>query len=337
MDYHNKARLEYDAVLHLQNGKYTLLAKQTMKKQTATKPILALGLTPALQKILFFDKFTPGDVNRAVRVETHAGGKASNLAMALAVLGDKAYVGGFNGGTAGRLAAADVTARGAIPAFTKINAETRTCSSIVDLAKGSVTELVQEFPAVTDDDLARFTRKMLALLPKCAGMTISGTLPKVFPQDSYIPFGTKATKLGIPWLIDSHKAPLLSALPCHPTVAKLNRFELGQTFGEPVATEKDCIRLLGKITERGAEWALMTDGAAPAILFSPDGGLWKLTPEKLNKVASPIGSGDCTAAGIIHGLVHGMTVPDSVAYGLACGTANAKSYVPADFVRPPVA
>ena len=69
------------------------------------KSILALGLTPALQKIHFFESFVPGEVNRALRVETHAGGKASNLAMALATLGDKAYAGGFNGGATGRLAA----------------------------------------------------------------------------------------------------------------------------------------------------------------------------------------------------------------------------------------
>ena len=129
-----------------------------------SKPILALGLTPALQKIHFFDKFVPGEVNRSSRIETHAGGKASNVAMALAALGDKAYAGGFNGGIAGRLAAADVAARGAMPAFTPIHAETRTCHSLVDLSTRTVTELVQEFPPVTEDDLARFTRKMLALL-----------------------------------------------------------------------------------------------------------------------------------------------------------------------------
>ena len=300
------------------------------------KPILALGLTPALQKIHFFDKFVPGEVNRSSRIETHAGGKASNVAMALAALGDNAYAGGFNGGIAGRLAAADVAARGAIPAFTPIHAETRTCHSLVDLSARTVTELVQEFPPVTEDDLARFTRKMLALLGKCGGLTISGTLPKTFPATAYVPFGEKATALGIPWLLDSQKVPLLATLPCRPTIAKLNRFELGQTPGEQTRTNAACVRLLRKITEAGAEWALMTDGARPALLVSSDGGLWTLAPERLAKkdLASPIGSGDCTAAGIIHGLAQGWDMPEAVAFGLACGTANARNYVPADFVPP---
>ncbi len=301
-----------------------------------SKSVLALGLTPSLQKIHFFETFTIGEVNRAVRIETHAGGKASNVAMAVALLGDTAYAAGFNGGQAGRLAAADVAARGAVPAFTPIHAETRTCHSLVDLKACTVTELVEEFPSVTSTDLVRFTRKMLALLPKCDGLTISGTLPKSFPSDAYVPFGNKATALGIPWLLDSQKAPFLSTLPCRPTLAKLNRFELGQTFGQTVRSEAACVRLLRNVTDAGAAWALMTDGAAPALLVSSDGGFWKLTPERLAKkdLASPIGSGDCTAAGIIHGLVHGLEMPDAVAFGLACGTANARSYVPADFVAP---
>ena len=300
------------------------------------KPILALGLTPALQKIHFFDKFTPGEVNRSSRVETHAGGKANNVAMALATLGDKVYAGGFNGGVAGRLAAADVAARGATPAFTPIKAETRTCHSLVDLSTRTVTELVQEFPPVTEDDLARFTCKMLALLGKCSGLTISGTLPKTFSATSYVPFGEKATALGIPWLLDSQKAPLLATLPCRPTIAKLNRFELGQTFGAQTRTESACVKLLRKVTGAGAQWALMTDGACPSLLVSSDGGLWKLEPQRLDKkdLASPIGSGDCTAAGIIHGLVRGWDMPEAVAFGLACGTANARTYVPAQFTPP---
>ena len=300
------------------------------------KAILALGLTPALQKIHFFDSFTQGDVNRSKSIETHAGGKASNVAMALAVLGDKAYAGGFNGGVAGRLAAADVAARGAIPAFTPITAETRTCHSLVDLSTHTVTELVQDFPPVTEADLARFTRKMLAMLGKCVGITISGTLPKSFHATSYVPFGKKATALGLPWLLDSQKEPLLATLQCRPTIAKLNRFELGQTFGAPTRTEAACVKLLRKVTEAGAQWALMTDGARPSLLVSSDGGIWKLEPQRLdrNDLASPIGSGDCTAAGIIHGLLRGWDMPEAVAFGLACGTANARSYVPADFVPP---
>ena len=302
-----------------------------MKKN---KPILALGLTPALQRTLRFERFQPGEVNRAKEVTVSAAGKCVNVGLALATLGDEAFVTGFNGGSAGRMLVADVVKRGARPAFTRIDAETRTCTTVIDDATGDVTELVQEAPAVSDDDLARLTRKLLRLLPSCAAMTISGNLPKTFPADSYAPFARKAESLGIPWLIDSHKAPLLSALPFHPRLAKLNRKELAATFGGKDDCEQDRLNNLRKLTEAGARWALMTDGARPSLLVSADGDFFRLEPAALDKVASPIGSGDCTAAGIIHGLLHGLDMVDAVAYGLACGTANAQTYIPAFFNKP---
>lgn len=299
-----------------------------------SKQVLALGLTPALQRTLRFERFRPGEVNRAKEATVSAAGKCVNVGLALAALGDAAYVTGFNGGSAGRMVVADVLRRGARPAFTRIRAETRTCTTVIDDATGSVTELVQEAPAVTDDDLARLTRKLLRLLPSCDAMTISGNLPETFPSDAYAPFAEKAEALGIPWLIDSHKAPLLAALPFRPRLAKLNRTELAATFGGEDDREETRVANLRELARMGARWALMTDGARPSLLVSAEGDLYRLAPAPLEKAASPVGSGDCTAAGIIHGLLRGLDMVDAVAYGLACGTANARTYVPALFDKP---
>ena len=297
------------------------------------RPILALGLTPALQRTLRFTEFKPGDVNRAREVTITAAGKCVNVGLALAILGDQAYVTGFNGGSTGRMLIEDVLHRGGLPAFTPIQGETRICDTIIDDATGTVTELVQEAPPVTEADLARLTRRLLRLLPSSSGLSISGTLPKGFPPDAYIPFGRKATELGIPWIVDSQKEALLATLPERPTLAKLNRFELGQTTGSPCKTEKECVAALRDLVRRGAKWMLMTDGPHHALLVS-EMDVLRVKPPHLRKVCSPIGSGDCASAGIIHSLVHGLPVPDAVAYGLACGTANARTYIPAVFTKP---
>lgn len=297
------------------------------------RPILALGLTPALQRTLRFSSFKQGDVNRAREVTITASGKCVNVGLALAILGDQAYVSGFNGGTTGRMLVKDVLRRGALPAFTPIRAETRLCDTVIDDATGTVTELIQEAPPATEADLARLTRRLLRLLPSCGGLSISGSLPKGFPPDAYLPFGRKAGDLGIPWIVDSQKAALLKTLPARPTLAKLNRFELGQTAGAPCETEKECVKALRDLVHRGAQWALMTDGPHIALLVT-ELNVYRIKPPYLRKVCSPIGSGDCASAGIIHSLVHGLPMPDAVAYGLACGTANARTFIPAVFTKP---
>lgn len=298
-------------------------------------PVLALGLTPALQRTMFFERFRPGEVNRAREVAVTAAGKCVNVGLALAVLGDKAYVTGFNGGAAGRLLAGDVVRRGATPAFTEIAAETRTCTTVIDGATGDVTELVQEAPAVTRDDLDRMRRDLLGLLPRCSALTISGNLPAAFPADAYAPFAEKASSLGIPWLVDSRGAPLLATLPFRPLLAKLNRQELADTFGGRDDGERRRVENLRRLTAAGARWALMTDGGERALLVSADGRLARIRPERLARAVNPVGSGDCTAAGVIHAILRGREMPDAVAYGLACGTANARTRVPAEFDKPP--
>jgi len=48
---------------------------------------------------------------------------------------------------------------------------------------------------------------------------------------------------------------------------------------------------------------------------------------------NPIGSGDCTTAGIVCALISGSTLPEAVKLGLACISANVDSLLPAEITR----
>jgi tagatose 6-phosphate kinase len=63
--------------------------------------ILAAGLSPAWQQILVFDRFTPGQVNRAAQVQWCASGKVVNAARALHALGGPCKTLTAVGGTPG--------------------------------------------------------------------------------------------------------------------------------------------------------------------------------------------------------------------------------------------
>ena len=49
--------------------------------------IIAAGLSPAWQQILLFDRFTPGEVNRAAQSHWCASGKVLNVGIAVGRLG----------------------------------------------------------------------------------------------------------------------------------------------------------------------------------------------------------------------------------------------------------
>jgi tagatose 6-phosphate kinase len=294
-------------------------------------PILALGLTPALQRTMLFDRFRAGEVNRALETHLSAAGKAVNVGLALAALGEHCVVMGFNGGAAGRLVEADMRRRGVEPAFTSLACETRTCTTIVDRAGGGETELVEEAHPMTPPQLRRFARAGRERLAHCRALAISGTLPPSLRETGfYAGFAAEAASRDLPWVIDSHREPLLAALTHRPLLAKLNARELGITCGQECRTLARQRRCAARLTAAGARWVLVTDGPRPALLLADDGRAWRLWPPRL-KALNAIGSGDCATAGLLHALLRGDSPPEAARFGLACGSANAATLLPADF------
>jgi tagatose 6-phosphate kinase len=298
---------------------------------SAMKKILCLGLTPALQRTLIFNTLDINEVNRAARVIESAAGKALNTARAISILALPAEVAGLNGGSTGRKIEAFLKKYGVTSVQTVMKAETRICSTLVDLKKGTITELVEEAPDPGKATLRRFKQTNLKRLAEASALVISGTLPPFATETFYRSFVQEANTQGIPAIIDSHKGPLLQLLPERPTLVKLNWHELETTFHHAIKTEQQLRRDMKKLLDLGAQNVVITQGAKASYLLTQDNTFYRLLPPKLSKVVNPIGSGDCTTAGIVCKLLKGRSLPEALSFGLACGSANAMTPTPADF------
>lgn len=295
------------------------------------KKILCLGLTPALQRTLLFDTLAINDVNRAKGVIESAAGKALNTARALSVLSMPVQVAGLNGGSTGRKIDAFLKAYGVTSVQTSMKANTRICTTLLDQKHNTITELVEEAPNPGVAALKRFMRDNLERITDASALVISGTLPPFVEETFYLPFVREAQKRGIPVVIDSHKAPLLHVLSERPLLAKLNQHELAITFKRKITGEQQLLSCMNELIARGAQNVVITQGAKPTYLMTRNGKHWRLTPPKLDQVINPIGSGDCSTAGIVCKLLKRRPLPEAIAFGLACGTANATTQTPADF------
>jgi 1-phosphofructokinase family hexose kinase len=293
------------------------------------KKVLCLGLTPALQRTMLFDKLESGEVNRARQVVESAAGKALNTARALVTLGTPAHPAGFNGGQTGRAIAAFLKAYGVASALTPMRPDTRICSTLIDAAKGTVTELVEEAREPGAAAVARFVRDNLKRTSEAAMLVISGTLPPFAGDDFYVGFVRAAAQAGVPVVIDSHKAALISVIFEEPLLAKLTVRELATTLQETMASEKRIVRGMRDLQSMGAQNVFVTHGAKHAYLVTPKQA-WRLTPPEVARHVNPIGSGDCATAGIAHALLAGKPMCEAVRFGLACGSANVESLTPAD-------
>jgi len=283
--------------------------------------ILCLGTTPALQRVMVFERVNVGAVNRAVQVIEAPAGKSINVARVLRKLGRVPMATGFLGGDRGQLIRRLLDEDLVPHDFVEVKPVTRMCVTVIDRGVPSHTELVEESAPVAPADYAALIARMFKLLVKSRILVLSGTLAPGDQPGFYADCIKIATKLKIPTILDATGEPLRLALSQHPKVVKPNRAELEATLGEKFNDQPAVLRGMHRLIELGAENAVVTLG--------PDGALatdgrrnWRIHIPPVVPVNS-IGSGDAFAAGLASALYGSGQLPDIARLGAVCGAANA--------------
>jgi 1-phosphofructokinase family hexose kinase len=274
--------------------------------------VLVAGLTPAWQQVLLFDTFAPGAVNRAREAHWCASGKVLNAARALHHLGAPCraltVVGGVTGGEIRR----DFARLGIAARWVEGVTPTRVCTTILDAARHSATELVPNAGEVTDAECAAFLAAYAEEAAGAAVVVLIGSLPTGMPATWYRDLLARAPGRAI---LDVRGPELLEALPRKPFLVKPNREELQRTLGRELRGDAELFGAMSELNERGAEWVVITDGHNPTHASS-GGRFYRLQPLRRDLV-NPIGCGDCMAAAIAWALCQGKESLEAVRYGMA--------------------
>jgi tagatose 6-phosphate kinase len=287
--------------------------------------ILAAGLTPAWQQIMRFTHLDRGEVNRAAEVHWCASGKAINVGMALAALGASSHTLSPAGGWSGQ-AMRDEFAQRRIPAtWTPSKAPTRICTTLLNDADGSSTELVENAASLTEAELDAFQGTYRQLSSQASVAVLTGSLPTGTPPTFY---QTLLRSTPCPAVLDVRGPELLAALECRPRVVKPNRAELALSVGRSLDDRAAVLAAMRELIERGAQSVVVTHGTA-AIWVMENARVWELTPPEVAPVVNPIGCGDCLAAGIAAGLARGDALLDAVRFGVAMASDNVTQLLPA--------
>jgi tagatose 6-phosphate kinase len=287
--------------------------------------ILAVGLTPTVQRTMRFARLEIGAVNRARTVLVTASGKAVNVARVVRLLGGESRLVQFLGGDTGRFLAGVLEAEEVThdSVWVENGAPTRTCTTLL-AEDGPATELVEEARPVTPGDVAALEATVRAHLPSASALCLSGSFPPGVPEDFYAVLARAAHGENVPVLVDAQRAPLRKALEARPFLVKPNREEAAATLGLALSGdgERDARRAVAALLEAGAAWALVSMGKTGALLGGAETGeLWRIEPPEVAAV-NPIGSGDSLLAGLAVALEHRASVPEAAALGTACAAAN---------------
>ncbi len=286
--------------------------------------ILAAGLTPAWQRILEFDHWQHGGVNRAARVAECASGKVLNVARALACFpGDSLAVCPV-GGTTGRAISEEFAQHGLAARWCQVAAATRTCTTLVDRATNQTTELVENAAPLSPDEILDFRQALIREAGAAKLLVLTGSLPPGAPTELV---GELLRACAVPAVLDMRGPELLAALPARPLLVKPNRDELARSVGRPLDTEASLLEAMRAIAKAGAEWVLVTQGASASWLM---GGaeVWRFETSPVD-VVNPIGCGDCLAAALAWSVARGDAPPLATRWGLAAAAENARTLLPA--------
>ena len=265
---------------------------------------LVVGLNPAWQKTLRFERFDYGEVNRAVSCNAMASGKGINVVRALNQLGVTPTIAQFAGGSTGRMIVDELDTLGWRHLTVFSDSPTRTCTTVLSDSDASMTELIEPSPTISESEVRHLREKIRTLLSHVSTMVISGTVPDGIP-DTFTADLIRQVR-SHSWVVLDACQDVLPVLAAGPHLLKVNRAELA------ILTDRDDV-------VSGARWILdhypvgavgVTDGAQDALLVLCDQAFFYKIP-KLSDVLNPLGAGDSATA--------------ALAVGLASASSKAKS------------
>ncbi|OUO61856.1 tagatose-6-phosphate kinase [Collinsella sp. An271] len=285
--------------------------------------ILTVTMNPSIDTRYSVDHLVIDDVNRVTPAKT-AGGKGLNVSRVLVQLGDDVVATGLLGGHSGAYLGELMDADGITHRFTPIAGESRTCIAL--LHDGNQTEFLESGPTVSAEELEAFVGNYADLVSKASCVTLSGSLPKGVPADTYARLVAIAAGAGVPVLLDTSGAALDAALEADvkPTLVKPNLTEINGLLGTSFTSDdlSDLRQTLAADARfAGIPWVVVSMGAAGSVAFHDGRTLRARTPRI--EAVNATGSGDSTIAGFAHAIAAGSDAEEVLRCGNTCGTLNA--------------
>jgi len=286
--------------------------------------ILSVGLTPAYQQIVQLARFEPGEVNRAREVQWCASGKILNVGIALTRLGAEHRVLSLGGGPHWK-AMEDELAALQVPGHWLLTTRaTRVCTTLLIDGQEAATEIVENAPPISESSLRAFGSLFAEEISPAKFLILTGSLPPgtlgTWYRDLLAQTSARA-------LLDIRGPELLAALECKPFVVKPNRQELAATLGRELRTEEDLFAAMEELCQRGAEWAVITQGRQAVLALSRT-ARFRVRAAHVPTV-NPIGCGDCFLAGLAWALQAGEAFDSALRLAVAAAADNARQLLPA--------
>lgn len=293
--------------------------------------ITTVTMNTSIDKLYLVDSLEKNQVMRVKEVTNTAGGKGLNVSKVAACLGEEVCATGFVGGFNGDYLISLIGVPGVKPAFTKVQAETRSCINIWDSSTGRSTEFLEPGQGVTQEELSTFETRFLESLKESSVVTISGSVPAGVPKDYYKRLVDLVKAAGKQVLVDSSGELLKNCLSAKPTMIKPNTDEIRQILDVNVESREDIIQAASTLYGMGIPNVAVSLGKEGVVLVCEE-GVFQGIPPKIEPV-NTVGCGDSMVAGFAVALSRGLSVQESIRLAVAVSAANALTKATGSFLQ----
>src|SRR5215208_3280009 len=282
--------------------------------------ILCLNLNAAIDKTVVISSFEINKIHRPQSMIALAGGKGCNVARALQTLGEVPVVSGWVGGFAGQFIEGELRREGIQTDFIHTDFESRTCTSILDPEKQTMTEIYELGEPVPLAKVVELRDHIRAIIGNYRAVTLSGSLPPGVSADFYASVIEMARDANVSAFLDTSSEALRKGAEAAPFLIKPNETEARSLLGAEPKGSMDFAQAAVEISTRYKTKVLLSMGANGAIAASGQDVFSVKSP--IVEAKSAVGSGDCMLAGLTYGFLQGLSFQQAMIYGVAAGTAN---------------
>ncbi len=281
--------------------------------------IWTVGLNLSVDRTLEVERFVYGGMNRVERTLEDAGGKAVNVAVAAAELGERASVTGFLRKDSREIFERRLRKAGVGMDFVEIEGRARVNVKLMDRQGGQVSELNERGEPVSEDQLAALREKLRVLLREGDILVLSGALPPSCPAGFYASLMREARSRGCLCALDAEGAAFQAGVAEKPFLIKPNRYELEMAAGRELKGLEEVKRAAMEFTRGGVGVACVSLGDQGALIAGAREAFYAQAVKV--QVRSTVGAGDTMLAAVVSGLSRGEGLDEALRMGVACATS----------------
>lgn len=283
--------------------------------------IYTLTLNPAIDRELTVPEVEFDSVLRASQSRVDFGGKGFNVSRLLKNMGVASTAVGFLGGHAGELLQDGLQNLGISTDFVLIAGETRSNVSIVTQSHNRYIKINEEGPLVDAAKQKELLDKVDSLAKLGEWWVLAGSLPPGVADDFYAQVVKVLNKHEARAILDTSGEPLRLGCAEKPYLVKPNIEEAHTLTGLPMNTSTEIAVAAEEIRKMGAQNVVVSMGKVGALLQSSEGTWLTYSPKIEQK--NPIGAGDSMVGGMVWAINQGISLKESLGWGVASGAATA--------------